>query len=431
MYFLYKTLTWLALAGAPFYAAGSLLRHPRGWRVVSERLGLPAQVLVERGRGGIWIQAASVGELQIASLLARRLENHGQVAAPINISVTTTSARRLLLQAPPATGAAFTFPLDLPPVVARVVRRLRPALFVAVETEIWPNLFHRLRCQAVPIALVNGRISDRGLQRYRLFPGLMGHALGAVHLVCARTQEDARRFSELGVPAARIQVTGDLKMDRPAPQAAAVAAELQPWLTGRRVLVAGSTHAGEEDAALEAGRLAAAAGAPCTVVLAPRHLDRVGEVARLLEQAGVPWCRRSRMTVSPPPADPLRVVLLDTHGELAGLYAAAHVALLGGTLVPVGGHNPLEAAAAGVPQISGPQRANVRDITASLEKSGALLAAADGGAAARLMAALLGDSEQATARGLQGRRLLDGQRGALERTVQALTAILPTGGGLR
>lgn len=428
MYFLYKTLTWLALAGTPFYAVGSLVRHPWGWRVVAERLGLPTEVVMERGRGGIWIQAASVGELQIAGLLARCLEGHGQVATPVSISVTTTTARSLLLAAPPATGAAFTFPLDLPPVVARVVRRLQPALFVAVETEIWPNLFHSLRRRAVPIALVNGRISDRGLRRYRRFPGLMGHALGAVRLVCARTPEDARRFGELGVPAARIQVTGDLKMDCPAPQAAAVAAEWHPWLSGRRVLVAGSTHAGEEDAALEAGRLAAAAGTPCTVVLAPRHLDRVGEVARLLEKEGVPWCRRSRLGHKPPTAGAMQVVLLDTHGELAGLYAVAHVALLGGTLVPVGGHNPLEAAAAGVPQISGPQRANVREITAGLEKEGALLAAADAVEAAQMMATLLGDSAQATDRGRAGKRLLDQQRGALERTVQALTALLPSTG---
>jgi len=425
MYFLYKTMTWLALLGSPFYAVGSLVLRPSSWRVVGERLGFPAPGVVKRGRGGIWIQAASVGELQIARLLASRLEDHGKVVTPTNISVTTTTARRLLVATPPPTGAAFTFPLDLPPAVARVVRRLRPALFVAVETEIWPNLFRRLQRGAVPIALVNGRISDRGLRRYRRFPGLMRHALGAVHLVCARTPEDARRFFELGVPAARILVTGDLKMDQPAPRAAAVAAEMQPWLDGRRVLVAGSTHAGEEDAALAAGRLAAAAGVPCTVVLAPRHLERTGEVTRLLEQGSVPWCRRSTMAASPPPDDPVRVVLLDTHGELADLYVAAHVALLGGTLVPVGGHNPLEAAAAGVPQVSGPRRENVREATAGLEQAGALLAAADAGEAAHLMAALLGDSAQATARGLAGRRLLERQRGVLERTVQALTALLP------
>ncbi len=125
----------------------------------------------------------------------------------------------------------------------------------------------------------------------------------------------------------------------------------------------------------------------------------------------------------------MRAVLLDTHGELAGLYAAAHVALLGGTLVPVGGHNPLEAAAAGIPQVCGPQRANVRDATAGLEKAGALLAAADAHEAAHLLATLLGDSEQATARGLAGRRLLDEERGALERTVQALMALLPPAPG--
>ena len=425
MYFLYKTLTWLALLGAPIYAAGGLLRKPRGWRVIAERLGLHSQALVQRGHGGVWIQAASVGELQIAILLARRLQGTGPGGLPISLSVTTTAARRLLLAAPPASGAAFTFPLDLPPVAARVVRRLRPVLFVAVETEIWPNLFNRFRRGAIPVALINGRISDGSLQRYRRLPGLMRRALGAVHLVCARTEEDARRFTELGVPSERIRITGDVKMDMPAPSAAAVAGELLPWLNGRRVLVAGSTHAGEEEPAVEAGRRAAAAGVPATVVLAPRHLDRVGEVARFLERAGVAWCRRSRMTASPPPADPLRVVVLDTHGELAGLYATAHVALLGGTLVPVGGHNPLEAAAAGVPQVIGPRRENVREIAAGLEAAGALLPAADAGEAAELLSEMLMDGENASIRGEAGRRLLEGQRGALARTVEALTSLLP------
>ena len=315
--------------------------------------------------------------------------------------------------------------------VARVASGLHPRLFIAVETELWPNLYAALQRQGIPIALVNGRISDKSLGRYRRIHRLVSRTLEAVHLVCARSEEDARRFVSLGLDSRRIQVTGDLKMDRPAPSPGNMKGVLGHLLAGRQVLVAGSTHPGEEEAALEAGRRAVAGGRRVTVILAPRHLDRLPQVQSLLEDTGLPWCRRSRLNGSAPAAGPLQVVLLDTHGELAGLYPLAHAAFLGGTLVTVGGHNPLEAAAAGIPQVSGPHLGNVRNAAARLQSAGALQSVADAGAAADCMAALLLDPQDARVRGRAAVDLLGRQRGSLDRTVAALSGLLAgaPGGG--
>jgi 3-deoxy-D-manno-octulosonic-acid transferase len=423
MYFLYRTLTWIALAAAPFYALGAIIRRPSERHTVAHRLGLQSTALLDHGRGGIWIQAASVGELQIAALLAPRLSSVTG-SLPICLSVTTSAARRLATPPPAGVQIAMTIPLDLPLVASRVVRTLSPRLFIAVETELWPNLYGALQRRRIPIALVNGRISDTSLRRYRRVPGLVARTLDAVHLVCARSEEDARRFVSLGLDSRRVHVTGDLKFDRPAPSPGRLERVLGHLLTGRRVLVAGSTHAGEEAAALEAGRQAVAAGRRVTVILAPRHLGRLTQVRDLLEEAGVTWSLRSQVDGSVAADDALQVILLDTHGELAGLYPLAHVAFLGGTLATVGGHNPLEAAAAGIPQVSGPHLDNLRDTAGLLQETGALLTTRDAASATASMAELLADPQAAATRGKAAAAFLGRQRGALDRTVTAVAGLL-------
>ncbi len=245
MYLLYRGLTWLACALVPPYALASLLRRPGRWRELGDRLALFPTSLRREASGAVWIQAASVGELELARLLAPALAA-ARPGLRLVVSVTTPAARSLLAAPLPGVAATFTFPLDLPPVVARAVRQLHPRLFIALETEIWPNLFEALRQRSVPVALVNGRISDASLARYRRLPGLLARALAAVRLVCARTPRDAERFQELGVAGSRVAVCGDLKFDRRPPAAGDLAPDLAARLRGRRVLVAGSTHPGEE-----------------------------------------------------------------------------------------------------------------------------------------------------------------------------------------
>ncbi len=424
MYLLYRGLTWLACALVPPYALASLLRRPGRWRELGDRLALFPTSLRREASGAVWIQAASVGELELARLLAPALAA-ARPGLRLVVSVTTPAARSLLAAPLPGVAATFTFPLDLPPVVARAVRQLHPRLFIALETEIWPNLFEALRQRSVPVALVNGRISDASLARYRRLPGLLARALAAVRLVCARTPRDAERFQELGVAGSRVAVCGDLKFDRRPPTAGDLAPDLAARLRGRRVLVAGSTHPGEEEVVLAAARGSMSAG-PLTVVLAPRHLERLAEVERLLAGSGLPWQRRTALASAGPVPDPVEVLLLDTHGELASLYPAAQVAFLGGTLAPVGGHNPLEAAAAGVPLVAGPRNANIAGIAAALEEAGGLLTCAGAEACAEHLARLLTDPDEARHRGEAARRAAAAGAGALQRCLERLAPLLPS-----
>ena len=427
MFLLYRAITWLALAASPAYALVAFLRRPGRWRDVAERFGFLPGELLRMARGGVWLQASSVGELQLARQLVGEL-SRVRPDLPMVLSVTTPAARRILDSGLRGTVGQFTFPLDLPPVVARAVATLQPSIFIAVETEIWPNLYADLRRRGVPVVLVNGRISDRTLPRYRRWAGLFRRAFAAIRLVCARSEEDARRFVTLGVPAARVQTTGNLKFDCRAPGVADVPDALRSLLEDRLVLVAASTHTGEEEAALSAARRALVnGGRPITVVLAPRHASRLNEVAAWLDQAGLPWVRRTALGAEGRLAEPggaLQVILLDTHGELPSIYALADVALLGGTLVPVGGHNPLEAAAGGVPSVSGPHLRNLQDTADVLIAAGGLLPARDREEAITLLARLLSDAGERRLRGESARRAVALHAGATARTLDLLRPLL-------
>ncbi len=430
MNFFYKALTWAGVVAAPFYAAGAVLRRPGEGATVAQRLGFPQPEVVRRARNGVWLQAASVGEWQIADAVSRAWSAR-RPELRLSISVTTATARALMTASPPPSGAGFTFPADLPPVVGRVVRLLRPRLFVAVETELWPNLYAACHARGVPVALVNGRISDRALRRYLRVRNLMARTLSHVSLVCARSEQDARHFKQLGLPAERIRLTGDLKLDRPGRDPGPLPAELLPAFLGRRVLVAGSTHAGEEQAALDAGCAAARQGVQATVVLAPRHLERLPEVQRLLDKSGLPWSLRTRLSAASSLSGELVVVVLDTMGELEALYPHGHVALLGGTLAEVGGHNPLEAAAAGVPLVAGPHLNNVSEMAAGLQQAGGMLfCEKDATAVCRQLTRLLVDGEESRRRGGQARDYVKSSGGALDRTLAALDHLLTATSGM-
>jgi 3-deoxy-D-manno-octulosonic-acid transferase len=426
VFFIYKGLTWLALAAAPFYVLAAVLRRPGRWREVGERFGVLPPGLVASARGGIWIQAASVGELQLARHLAGAL-HQAHAGIPIVVSVTTPAARRLGSRPPAGTVGCFTFPVDLPPVVRRVVGLLRPRLFIALETELWPNLYETLRRRGVPVALANGRVSDTSMRRYARVTGLLARTLDAVRLACTRTGEDARRFRDLGLPANRVVAVGDLKFDREPPAADEIPADLRSLFSQSRVLIAGSTHPGEEEVAIESGRQAAVPEGPSVlIVLAPRHLARLPAVERLVERTGLPWWRRSALPAGDEtmPASPLSILILDSHGELSRLYPGARACLLGGTLAPVGGHNPLEAAGAGVPVVTGPHVSNVTDLVAALRAGGGLIQAGDPAEAASHLARLLSDDEESRRRGRAARAALEANRGATRRTVDRIGGLL-------
>jgi 3-deoxy-D-manno-octulosonic-acid transferase len=400
-----------ALAAAPV-AAGALAVRP-GWRLgASERLGA-----VSAPPGGVWVHGASVGEI----LAATRLVDHLREAhRPVLTSTQTLGGRDVMRGARPEVPCQLA-PLDHPWCVERALARARPAALVLIETELWPCWIAAAERRGVPVVLVSGRVSDRSFARYRRVRPLVGRMLRRLHAIGARTPEDADRLRALGAPPERVTVTGDLKLDGE-PRPRAVARDLDRALARVPLFVAGSIHPGEERAALAALRATEDAGIRAALVLAPRHLLRAREVEGIARAEGRAVRRRTALGTAP--LRPGEVLLLDTLGELASLYARADVAFVGGSLAPVGGHNVLEPVFCGRTVLYGPHIQNVARAVEILERCGAGRRIADGAELGRAAVELLADSGAARARGARGRAVLGRHRGSSERAARLVERVV-------
>ena len=350
-------------------------------RLFPDRIGLAP--------GGVWIQGVSLGEVEVALTLAAEVAR-GRPGIPLLLSATTPAGVGLLSRRLTSGPLPWRpFPLDLPSAVRRFFDAERPRLLVLVETELWPAVLNEARRRRVPVLLANARLSERSAARYRRASALFAGPLSALTRVLARTAPDAARFVEIGVPAARVAASGDLKFDRPAPAHPNFSAAIRALAAGRPVLVAGSA-AGDEIPLVLDVRRRLAERAPVFLVLAPRQPDDFDAADRLAREAGLKVVRRSALEgeASHAGAD---VFLLDTVGELAGTYALADAALLGGTFAPKGGHNVLEPLRAGAPVVVGPSVENIRETVDSAQ--GAVFPAADAASAAEALAPLLAGGE--------------------------------------
>ena len=392
---------------------------------LSERLGwVPDRLREGDARQTIWVHAVSVGEV----LAASRLVNELSACAPqyrVLLSTTTRTGQRLARE---RTGAsrAFYFPLDFPWIVRRYLRVLDPVLLVLVETELWPNLLAACRQAEVPVAVVNGRISDRSLPRYLRFRRLWTRILSGVSIVLAQSQEDVKRLKAIGAPAGRVSFAGNLKFDVRSAEPAPITRTLREKLpTGTRVLVCGSTLEGEEEILLDAFQQLLKTIPDCVMILAPRHPERFGRVAQLLKNRNQQSVRRSNWMKRPAKIKPGTVVLLDSIGELASVYALASVAFVGGSLVPAGGHNPLEPAQFAVPVVMGNHYANFRAIIDTLLQAEALKLATTE-TLVPMLENLLTDDEAANALGVRALEVFHHESGATGRAVTALLGLLPS-----
>ncbi len=418
MYWIYSALLAAGLlVSLPYWLLQSL-RHGKYRAGLGERLGNPpARLGAEPERPAIWIHAVSVGEvLAISGLvpeLAKRFPRHRVV-----ISTTTDTGQRL---ARTRFGAenVFYFPLDFAFAIRPYLRLLRPALIVIAETEFWPNFLRLARDSGTRIAVVNARISDRSWSGYRRFRPLLAGVLRHIDLFLTQTAEDAQRLQEIGAPAERVHVTGNLKFDVPAPPAPPIVASLRAAFqqaSANPVIVCGSTVEGEEPILLQAFENVLASHPRAVMILAPRHPERFGEVSALLAKLGIRFWRRSLWS-----GDPLvgGVLLMDTIGELASLYALADIAFVGGSLVPRGGHNIIEPALHGVAIIVGNHTENFRDIVASFQGRDALRVVGPAELPLVLMELISNHAERAEL-GRRAAETLHSQMGATQRTVQAL-----------
>jgi 3-deoxy-D-manno-octulosonic-acid transferase len=418
---LYTLLVLLALPLASCAVLWRGLRERAYWRGWGERLGRGAPL--PGNARGVWLHAVSVGEVQAATALVTALQREWP-ALPLAVTSATPAGRARAQAAFGAQVAARYAPYDLPWSVRAALRRLRPALLVIMETELWPNLLDECARARVPVLIASARLSVRSLERWARFGALLQPALAGDVAVAAQSAADAARFGALGVPAQRVRVAGNLKFERSVSSAVRAngAALRGRYAGGRPLWVAGSTHAGEEQAALAAHVAVRARWPAALLVLAPRHRPRFEAVAALLARSGLRWLRHSEVMADPAgkgaAAAAVDVLLLDTIGELENFYAAADVAFVGGSLAPIGGHNLLEPAALGVATLAGPSQGNAPDIARALADSGGLRIVHDAAALGEAVLALLGDPEARARMGAAAQATVSANRGALEAVLE-------------
>lgn len=371
--------------------------------------------------GGVWIQAVSVGEVEIARRLIADLERR-HPDLPITVTATTATGLALARRTLGERIGVCACPLDLPGPTRRMFDAIQPSLLVLVETELWPEMLVQADSRQVPVAVVNARLSEGSFARYRRVAGLLRRFLGSIALILARSDADQERFAQLGVPESKIRVAGNIKYDLETQTEPLIWAEnLRSWADQRSVIVAGSTMEGEEDLVLEAIARVPGGFESAMLVLAPRHPERFDPVAERVEGLGHSIARRSQISDAPPRPD---VFLLDTIGELGRAYGLAQAAFIGGSLVATGGHNPLEPAVWSVPVATGPYVHNFREVYDEMLGEGGAVVVSDSQALCAQLGDWLQNPDRARRAGTAGQRVVMRNRGATETTVTALRELL-------
>jgi 3-deoxy-D-manno-octulosonic-acid transferase len=379
-------------------------REPGYLEGIEERFGFYSGSRPEKV---VWVHAVSVGEARAAAPLVRALKE----ALPDHAVVmtgTTAAGRETIKQVYGESVIPTFLPYDYPESVRSFLERFRPTLGILMETEIWPNLLAACTTYGVPVVLANARMSEKSARGYRRWRSLMAPAIRNLAAVCAQSEADAARLRALGAP--RVEVTGNLKFDVTLDAAQLAAGRQWKAKVGRPVLLLASTREGEERLLLSELPM----GHSFLTVVVPRHPQRFDEVAQLAD------ARRSRSET------PKSIYLGDTMGEMAFYYGAADVAVIGGSLLPLGGQNLIEALAAGVPVIVGPSMFNFAEATRLALEAGAAVQVADAQAALRIAVELLGDKGKREEMGRAGTKLCEAHRGATLKHLEVLKAAVLT-----
>ncbi|MFC4763793.1 lipid IV(A) 3-deoxy-D-manno-octulosonic acid transferase [Dyella koreensis] len=388
--------------------------YHRRWR---ERFGF-YQGPLPLVRGSLWVHAVSVGEVNAAEPLIKALREAYPNAPLVVTTVTPTGSERVRQLFGDSVFHVY-LPYDLPFAVSRFMKRVRPQLAIIVETEIWPNLYFACKRRGIPLMIVNARLSERSLRGYRPLQGMVRSALGCVRQIAAQSRTDAARYRLLGVDPARIVVSGNLKFDMPVPYDAVPAGEelRKQWGHLRPVWIAGSTHEGEELPVLEAHLQVLKRLPDALLLIAPRHPERFKMVESSVRSLGFSAATRSADRV---PSAAHQVFVIDAMGELMQFYAAADLAFVGGSLVPIGGHNVLEPAALSKPVLVGPHTFNFEEITLTLIREGGGVRLAGVEDLGNDVLRLLRDKPQREAMGARARFVFDSERGAVQRVMSLI-----------
>jgi 3-deoxy-D-manno-octulosonic-acid transferase len=419
MFVVYEVLLVLVfLITLPFFLLAGVLR---GKYLVNfrERMGF---YRAPAAAHDLWIHAVSVGE----TLAARTIVAEILAARPGTSFVFTTTtltgqaqARRLFPQA-----SVTYFPFDFSWSVRRFLNHHKPGVFATMETEIWPNVTRLARARGMRLVLANGRLSDRSFPRYRAFRAVVGPILRRYDRILAREEVDHQRFLAIGAPESLVETSGNVKFDFTVDDhPLEIIQTLEALIAGRPTIVLGSTMLGEDEELLpELERFVRERNA--FAVIAPRKPERFDAVAALLSTTALTVVRRSALQATRPPT-PSNVLLLDTFGELSRIYRYATLAFIGGSLVPTGGHNPIEAAAAGVPVCFGPHMSNFREIASVFLRDGGAAEVRSGREVFALADRLLDDPTARAGMGERARQTVAQNRGASARTAQRIVELLP------
>jgi len=369
--------------------------------------------------GGAWIHAVSVGEVGVARVLLAEMRRR---LPHVSLILSATTATGLATAAShDSADAVVPLPLDLPGPVRRALETARPRLVVLVETELWPELLHACRSRTIPVVIANARISDRSFAGYRRCRPLLAPLLAPITRALAQSEEDARRLVAIGLPPERVRAVGNVKFDSPPPsELPPVAAAIRRVAAGRPILAAGSTMEGEDELVLEAVARLPVSNRPF-LLLAPRHPERAPQVAERVAGWGLSCALRTRLEAVEGPLD---VVVLDSVGELASLYALAAVAFVGGSLVPTGGHNPIEPARFGVPIVTGPHVRNFAAVYREFTSHGAARVVRTTSELTDLLARWFGDPAAAREVGQAAAAILARNAGATAAVVDELERFL-------
>jgi 3-deoxy-D-manno-octulosonic-acid transferase len=408
----YRIITAAAGAAvAPHVLARRLKRGKENPERIAERRGEPG---VPRPPGPlVWVHGASVGEFLAVLPLVQRICAQGFTV--LMTTGTVTSAELAGKRLP--VGALHQFiPLDMPRYITRFLDHWQPGLALFVESDLWPNLILAASARAIPLALVNGRISARSFDRWRRFPRTIAALLRCFDICLVRSRDDEERFDALGAP--RVRITGNLKFDVPLlPVDEGKLAALSSATAGRRIVVAASTHPGEEAVIADAHRRLKTAHPDLLTIIAPRHPHRGAEVGDVAAAAHLRPALRSRGDV---PGDDNDVYVFDTLGEMGLIYEIGPIVFMGGSLVPHGGQNPIEAIKFGAAILHGPHVSNFADIYEDLGRCGGAVPVRDVGALTSQIGAWFHDGAARDAVAGRGVHYVDQLSGALDRTLAAL-----------
>ena len=377
----------------------------------------------------VWVHAVSVGEVDVARKvmleLRRRLPD---VRFILSTTTSTGHAQAAKWMAPE--DVLIYFPVDFPPVIRRVLSLIRPRILILTEGEIWPNMIRRVHGRNIPIAIINGRLSERSFRGYRRAGAFIRRPLDMIDLFCMQSDGDADRLRALGVDPARLRILGSAKYDGAAPDAAARArAETllhrAGFIPGGRILLGGSTWSGEEAILMDILTGCRASMPDVQLILVPRHAERAGEVVAELEKRRMPYIRRSAMTEGAAVPAPGAVLLIDTTGELRNMYTVADVIFVGKSLTQHGGQNIIEPAACGKPVVVGPNMENFTAVMRDFLDADAILQVRDKGELAACIGQLLVDHPRAADVGRKAAEVVARNQGAVVANVEAVLPLIP------